>query len=194
LRLTVNGQSLQVPLAGDAARRAAVKMLTKMFKAYPIPVRESLREQLRRAAGNPAVPRCILAWDELAEMQRLGMTIGAHTVTHPNLPNAGPVDAWREIEGSKVRLERELCVPVTMFAYPNGGAERYMTPKIALMVKSAGFAAAATSRNGFAGPQSDPFALERVEVQQRLEDLIFALEIERLAFAPMPRRFEQVGA
>lgn len=186
--LQVNGGTMSVALGTPDRRRKAIRTLTTVVKAHPIRVRESIREQLRSAAGHPAVPRCILDWNELAEMQRLGMTIGAHTLTHPNLPNADPDDAWREIAGSKERLEGALGAPVTMFAYPNGGAERYMTPSIAAFVQQAGFAAAVTSRNGFATHDSDAYALERVQVHQRLEDLIFALEIERVAFKPAPRR------
>jgi peptidoglycan/xylan/chitin deacetylase (PgdA/CDA1 family) len=120
-------------------------------------------------------------------MHRLGMDIGAHTVTHPNLPNAGRDHAKVEITGSKARLEREVDAPVTMFSYPNGGAERYMTREIAELVQEAGFEAATTSWNGFAGPGSDLFALERVQVAERVEELAFALEVERFAFKPMPR-------
>jgi peptidoglycan/xylan/chitin deacetylase (PgdA/CDA1 family) len=119
------------------------------------------------------------------------MTIGAHTVTHPNLPNAGLDDARREISGSRERLMRELDAPVTMFSYPNGGAERYMTPEIARLVRVAGFEAATTSRNGFASAGSDLFALERVQVAEPLADLVFALEVERFAFQPAARRFEE---
>ncbi len=129
----------------------------------------------------------MLTYEEVREMKRLGMTIGSHTMTHPNLPNAGVDAARRELVESKARLERELDAPVTMFSYPNGGAERYMTPDIARLVREAGFAAATTSRNGFAGPESDPYALERVQVAERLEDLVFALEVERFAFRPAPR-------
>jgi peptidoglycan/xylan/chitin deacetylase (PgdA/CDA1 family) len=178
---------VDVDVTSDAKRRDAVKQLTKVFKAHPIATRESLREQLRQLAAHPEIPRVMLTWDELREMKAMGMTIGAHTVTHPNLPNAGPADAWLEISGSKARLERELEAPVTMFSYPNGGAERYMTDEIARLVREAGFAAATTSWNGFAGPGSDIFALERVHVTERLADFVFALEVERFAFRPAPR-------
>jgi peptidoglycan/xylan/chitin deacetylase (PgdA/CDA1 family) len=187
LRLDLDGRAIDLSVGNPAELRWTVRELTRLFKSHPIPVREALRDQLRRSAAVDVVPECMLRWDELAEIHRLGMTVGAHTLTHPNLPSAGPVDAWREIQGSKERLERELGTPVTMFAYPNGGAERYMTPKIASMVQKAGYAAAATSRNAFAGSRSQLYALERVQVQERLEDLVFALEIERLAFKPPPR-------
>src|SRR5688572_1228753 len=130
------------------------------------------------------MPRHMLTWAELAEMHRMGMTIGAHTMTHANLPSAGFDVATQEIVESKARLERELGVPVTTFSYPNGGAERYYTPELQRAVADAGYVAAASSCNAFAGPDSDLYALERIEVEERLEDLVFALEVERFAFKP----------
>jgi peptidoglycan/xylan/chitin deacetylase (PgdA/CDA1 family) len=153
-------------------------------------VREALREELRAQAGGGEIASPMLTWDEVREMHALGMTIGAHTLTHPNLPSAGPADAWSEISGSKARLEREIDAPVTMFSYPNGGAERYMTRDIARLVREAGFEAATTSRNGFAGPASDLYGLERVQVPERIEELAFALEVERFVLKPAPRTGE----
>lgn len=168
-------------------RRLAVRQLARLLKSHTIPGREALRDQLRAAAGGEAPPSFMLTWDEVREMHRLGMTIGAHTVTHPNLPNAGLADARCEITGSRARLEQELDAPVTMFSYPNGGAERYLTPEIVGLVRDAGYEAATTSWNGFAGRDSDLYALERVQVAEALEDLIFALEVERFVLKPAPR-------
>ena len=184
VRVSARGSTIEVPLGSPSERTAAVAKLTRMFKSHSIPERDAMRDQLRTAAGHPPMPRIMLKWEELGEMQRLGMTIGAHTVTHPNLPSAGLQDATKEIAGSKSRLEGKLGVPVTMFSYPNGGAERYYTPDLMRVVREAGFAAAATSSNGFAHAQSNLFALERVEVAERLDQLVFALEVERFAFQP----------
>jgi peptidoglycan/xylan/chitin deacetylase (PgdA/CDA1 family) len=117
-------------------------------------------------------------------MQRLGMTLGAHTVTHPNLPSAGLPEATKEIVASKRIIEQHIGRDVTMFSYPNGGAESYFTPDLQQAVARAGFQAATTSRNGFTTAASDLYALERVKVEERLEDLIFGIEVERFAFAP----------
>jgi peptidoglycan/xylan/chitin deacetylase (PgdA/CDA1 family) len=185
--LRLNDTTVTIPISDASARLAAISRLTKMFKSHPIPVRESLRDQLRSMAGAIETTSPMLSWDQVAAMHRMGMVMGSHTMTHPNLPSAGPADAWREITESKVRLERELGVPVTMFSYPNGGADRYVTPEIVRFVKDAGFSAATTSTNGFAGPESDLFTLERVQVQERLEDLVFALEVERFVFKPTER-------
>jgi peptidoglycan/xylan/chitin deacetylase (PgdA/CDA1 family) len=192
LELSVTGTTVRIPVGNEAERQAAVRTLNKLYKGHPIPVREDLRSQLRRATGGGAFPDCMLTWAELAEMHRLGMTIGAHTLTHPTLPHAGLEDATREIAGSKARLERELGAEVTMFSYPNGGAERYMTAAVRRAVQDAGFAAAATSRNAFASPASDLYALERVEVEEELDHLVFALEVERFLFQPQPRHGESM--
>ena len=171
-------------------RHAAVRRLVKVFKSVPIPVRDSLRQQLRAMARVPASASPMLTWDQIREMRDLHMIIGAHTVTHANLPSAGLADATAEIEGSKARLEKELGEPITMFSYPNGGAERYFTPELQQVVQAAGYASAVTSRNGFASAASDLFGLERVQVAERLDDLLFALEVERFAFKPAPRAQE----
>jgi peptidoglycan/xylan/chitin deacetylase (PgdA/CDA1 family) len=187
LRLSAAGVELDVPLATKADRSKAVSTLTKTFKGHPIPVREDLREQLRELSRPPSESNPMLTWDDIRAMQKLGMVIGSHTMTHPNLPNAGLAAARHEIVESKARLEAEVGQPVTMFSYPNGGAERYMTRDVASLVRDAGFTAATTSRNAFAGPGSDLFALERVQVSEPLEELVFALEVERYAFKPKPR-------
>lgn len=191
-RVTLGAGTLQVnlDLTTEAARANAVKQLTKVFKQHPIPVRDALREQLREAAAAAPLPRVMLTWDEVRQMRDLGMTIGSHTMTHPNLPSAGLDAARDELRASRQRLEQETGAPVTMFSYPNGGADRYMTREVAQLVKETGFSAATTSRNAFAGPHSDVFALERIQVSERLEDLIFALEVERFAFQPAPRPLE----
>jgi peptidoglycan/xylan/chitin deacetylase (PgdA/CDA1 family) len=194
LAVSAAGIDLRLPVATPAEKRAAVARLTKTFKGHPVPVREALRERLREQSANAGAAGPMLNWDQVRQMHALGMVIGSHTMTHPNLPNAGLERARLEIVESKARLEAEIGAPVTMFSYPNGGAERYMTREVAALVREAGFAAATTSRNAFAGPSSDLFALERVQVSQELERLVFALEVERYAFKPKPRPGELAEA
>jgi peptidoglycan/xylan/chitin deacetylase (PgdA/CDA1 family) len=190
LSIEASGVKLDLLLETDEHRRAAVKQLTRIFKSHVIPVREALREQLRRAAGDPVMPRVMLTWDELREMHRLGMTIGSHTLTHPNLPSAGLSAAREELSGARRRLEAEVDAPVTMFSYPNGGADRYLTRDVQALVRETGYAGATTSRNAFATTESDVYALERIEVEEDLSHLVFALEVERFLFQPKPRQGE----
>lgn len=185
--LHVGDVRVELDLGSNEGRSDAIGRLTKTFKAHPVPVRERLRDELRSKSTRFAMPRVMLTWDEVREMHALGMTIGSHTMTHPNLPNAGLAAARDELFGSRTRLEEEIGAPVTMFSYPNGGAERYLTPLVQQVVKEVGYEAATTSRNAFAGPGSDLYALERIEVEESLQELVFALEVERFAFKPQER-------
>lgn len=183
-----------LPLVTAADRYRAIKVLTRLCKGNRIAVREALRTELRQLASMPSAPTpTMLTWDQVREMVRLGMDIGGHTLTHANLPSAGPEDAWREIDGCRRALRERLGVEVTQFSYPNGGAERYHTEELHRMAERAGFTGAATSSNGFASIASDPYAMERVEIEERLEDLVFALEVERFAFRPRPRTTAGAG-
>jgi peptidoglycan/xylan/chitin deacetylase (PgdA/CDA1 family) len=179
---------LTLPLVTADDRYRAIKAVTRLCKGHPIPVRERLRDELRHLVRVTAQPTtAMLTWPQVDEMVRLGMDIGGHTLTHTNLPSAGPEAAWQEIDGCRRVLRERLGVEVTQFSYPNGGAERYHTLELHRMVERAGFTGAATSSNGFASAQSDPYALERVEIEERLGDLVFALEVERFAFRPRAR-------
>src|SRR6185436_12922517 len=115
----------ELPCSTPAERAASLMKITHLLKAHPIPVREKLREQLRALANHEKLPTIMLTWNEVNTMAELGMTIGAHTMTHANLPSAGIVDATAEITGSKRLLEEKIGREVTMFSYPNGGAESY---------------------------------------------------------------------
>jgi peptidoglycan/xylan/chitin deacetylase (PgdA/CDA1 family) len=182
--IDVPGKQIALPCSTPKERAASLMVVTHLLKAHTIPVREHIREQLRVLAGHVKMPKIMLTWNEVNEMARLGMTIGAHTLTHANLPSAGIVDATGEITGSKKMLESQIGRDVTMFSYPNGGAESYFTPQLERVVARAGYDAATTSRNGFAVAGCDLYAIKRVQVAERLEDLIFALEVERFMIAP----------
>lgn len=66
----------------------------------------------------PSPAHC--TWDELREMHRSGIVhIASHSVNHVPL-TAENVDPEFELLSSKIRLEKELGVPITTFAYPFG--------------------------------------------------------------------------
>lgn len=56
----------------------------------------------------------------LRQMADSGMTIGAHTRSHPVLSLCSDEDARQEVQSSKTELEQALTRPVWAFAYPFG--------------------------------------------------------------------------
>jgi len=98
-----------------------------------------------------------MTWDEVREMQRAGMTIGAHSRTHPSLTKAG-VSLADEINGSRDDIQRNLGVVPNLFAYPYGDSDA----RVAAAVRAAGFRAARGMGDGPVNTPANRFALKSV--------------------------------
>ena len=124
------------------------------------------------------IPRMsLLTWEQIAEMARHGIEFGSHTSSHPRLDRLPATALQDEIVLPKKILEDRLQGPVTVFAYPYG---RY-TDAVKEMVSST-YEAACSTHIGLVKPGSDPFALERVEIQYLSQPWIF----QRLFHASFP--------
>src|SRR5262249_49811893 len=106
------------------------------------------------AIGNGSA---FMTWDELRELQHAGMTIGAHSRTHPRLiePN---VSLENEIDGSRDDIERQLGVSPELFAYPYGLWDR----RVVAAVRAAGFRAARSMADGPMNTASTIFAIRSI--------------------------------
>jgi peptidoglycan/xylan/chitin deacetylase (PgdA/CDA1 family) len=62
----------------------------------------------------------ILTWEEALELSAMGIEIGSHTRTHPDLRHLSEAEARHEIAGSRLEIEDHLDQPVRSFAYPFG--------------------------------------------------------------------------
>jgi peptidoglycan/xylan/chitin deacetylase (PgdA/CDA1 family) len=73
-------------------------------------------------SSQPAgIPRLeIMTWRETDEVFRYGVTIGAHTVTHPRLSQLGANEVHRELVESRDEIQNRLGAVVETFAYPYG--------------------------------------------------------------------------
>ena len=98
---------------------------------------------------------------QLLEMDDAGVTIGAHSRTHPDLRVCGPEELKREVRGSKEDLEDLLAKPVTSFAYPTGLTDA----RVHAAVVAAGYASAVTTRPGWWRPATKPLEIPRSFVQ-----------------------------
>ena len=99
----------------------------------------------------------------LKELQDAGMTIGAHSLSHPILAHASPELAWREISESRARLENVLGQTIWAFSYPFGD-EAAVTRREMQMAEQAGFRCAFMNTGGGFGATIGRFAVPRVHV------------------------------
>jgi len=122
----------------------------------------------------------MMTWDQLREMSNSGMTIGAHTISHPNLPNTSADEAAEEITGSRDMIESMISAPVAHFSYPNGRGSSHLNETVRGIVRRSGFLSAVTSVPGCVHGDADPWALRRVGVYNRHRHMpSFSLDVER---------------
>ena len=160
------GQVAQALAGGVLPRRPVVITLDDgyrdvLFKASPVLRRLHLHATAfiitdRVSAGDPS----FLTWSELKALERAGVEIGSHTVTHGDLTRMTSADALRELRDARATLEAHLSHPVPWLAYPSG---RYDAAVVAL-ARQAGYRLAYTTRPGSAQDPARALELKRYEV------------------------------
>jgi peptidoglycan/xylan/chitin deacetylase (PgdA/CDA1 family) len=181
LSLQYNGARTELSLADEAGRQEAAREVTRIIKSNNRAVRElvrrQLREQLADAESVKALDRIMLRWDQVERMQREGMVIGGHTLSHLNLPNAEPEDAFHEIRGCREVLEKKLKKPIRHFSVPNSGPYAYYNEAVKQMVGKSGFVSSVVSAHGFVDHDSDLLELHRIRTVPELYEVIATIEL-----------------
>jgi peptidoglycan/xylan/chitin deacetylase (PgdA/CDA1 family) len=180
LRLT-QPEAFFFNLSRPADREAAFRTLVVRLKNISTPKRHELLAAVaeKLAVADTPLRSIMMSWEQVREMHRHGMSFGAHTVTHPNLPNTSAEEAEREIRESKETIEEHLRTPVRDFSYPNGRGSSHLTPQIKEIVRRTGYYSAVTSVAGCVEHGNDLFALRRVGVYKKHGRLSFlSWEIE----------------
>ena len=104
--------------------------------------------------------RSFLTWDDLLALERQGVEVGSHTVTHRDLTLLSDREASEELRVSRRDLERHLGHAVPWFAYPHGAEDA----RVVQLVRRAGYELAVTTQPGRIQNSSAPLELRRVEV------------------------------
>jgi peptidoglycan/xylan/chitin deacetylase (PgdA/CDA1 family) len=113
-----------------------------------------------RGAGDEGVPmQPLLGWDELARLAEHGVTIGAHTRTHPRLASVSDARMRDEMEGCLEEFERRLGLRPRHLAYPYGDVD---DRSAAWAARS--FAAAVTTEFRPLRDGDDPHRLPRLDM------------------------------
>ena len=109
----------------------------------------------------PAGVACqpLLDWDEIKTLHAAGVRFGAHSLSHAYLTKLPAAAAEAEMVDSKRAIEAVLGDTVDTFAYPYGACDLRVR---ALAQRH--FRIACGVRLGYAGRQSDPMELERLDM------------------------------
>jgi peptidoglycan/xylan/chitin deacetylase (PgdA/CDA1 family) len=105
----------------------------------------------------------LLTANQLRELSRSGMTVGAHTSSHPVLSQMAEESAHAEISQSRVGLGCFLQQDIWAFAYPFGDADSVTSREVKLAEKS-GFSCAFMNFGGGFGADIPRFVIPRMHV------------------------------
>lgn len=115
----------------------------------------------------------LMTLEEWRVWRDAGMDIGSHTRTHADLSTLSSETAQKQIEGSKLELERTVGCEVRHLCYPYG---RYSDAHTH-MAREAGYVTATTTQRGRVANGDDPFRLKRVLIARATHPLLFLLKI-----------------
>ena len=105
-----------------------------------------------------------LDWRDLPDLERGGIRVEAHGISHRPLADLELDEAAREIALSKLRLEEALGRPVRAFAYVKGSEAHYKPVHLSLL-RQAGYDLAFTSVSGANSSRTDALRLHRYNVE-----------------------------
>ena len=179
LEIALPDRTWRLATASSGERLLAHGIVYHAVVAEPAAVREHVLEQLRRWA--PHV-RCDAACRRMsgAELRMAGahgLSLGAHTIRHPQLPRLGAAEQLDEIAGSARALERLTGTPVRHFAYPFGAVD----DASAAAAREAAMTLALTCEPRRLRSTDDRLRLPRLEVRDRRIDRFRARIEEALA-------------
>lgn len=156
-----------------ATRRGVVRLLQALVKRLPHEEAMALVEQVCSELGEGEVAVRTHSWSELRELAAAGVTLGAHTHTHPALTRIPAESAEEEIRQSREELTRQTGAEPRAFCYPFGDHNA----RVAAQVRAAGFAFAVTCIDGANHRAGDPMVLQRINVTMRTTPRLFALRL-----------------
>jgi peptidoglycan/xylan/chitin deacetylase (PgdA/CDA1 family) len=165
----------------DERKALARAIYTRVRHATSVTGREAVLASVRKSLGEPSPVTTeeegmlSLSWAQVLAMEESGwVSFGAHTMHHPILAYlADPAEIHYEVSECRVVLEQQLGHPIRTFAYPVGWLDLIGENGIRA-VHAAGYDWALTAIYGFNTSQSDPYLLQRIEVDVDQHWLVLA--------------------
>ena len=148
-------------LGTPATRLGAITNVIRAIKYLSQEVRAGKVEAVRGIVGAQLPDDLMMTSQQVRLLADSGMSVGAHTVSHPILARLSSLNAKNEIAEGRDALAAITGKPISLFAYPNGKpVEDYSAEHVA-MVRELGFDAAVSTSWGVATRDNDVYQLPR---------------------------------
>ncbi len=164
-------------IATDTSRAAALNAAFGIGASKTGEVQDTWVRQVETALEvEPLTPGFMMTWEQAQSLKRAGHTIGAHTVSHPNLAHVSAAEARSEIRDSKIAIEKELGEPVQHFSYPHPALNPEWTPATIEITRAAGFRSAVVTSSGPVRPGDSLLELRRIYGASDFDQWLWNLE------------------
>ena len=180
-------------LASLGDRQETVVALIEASKYLPPNARRDLIKRLDLLMGEPRDHDLMLSAEMVVNLDRAGIEIGAHTISHPILTSLEDDSSRLEIVGGKKELEAIIGKPVRLFAYPNGKVGKDFDQRHTRMAREAGFTAAFTTSVGAVTSGQDLFQLPRSRPWDKTPFMFATRLLRWLAFDQGPAPASTAG-
>jgi peptidoglycan/xylan/chitin deacetylase (PgdA/CDA1 family) len=163
----------RIELSDAKSRQLAAAHINSLLKRQSNQCKELALSQISDSLGValPVAPPDEfrpLSWQEVCELDRAGIEIGSHTVSHPILTRIDPQKLQSELRVSKAQLEAVLGRTVDLFCFPNGDYDWQVVRE----VERAGYRTAVTTDYGMNDARTAPMALRRIPAESRLSRFV----------------------
>ncbi len=131
-----------------------------------------------RIDGRLAPQKSVLSWNELRALHREGVTLGAHTVSHPLMTRLSHERVRLEITQSQQDLQREIGATLPIFCYPSGGHD----DAVVALLREENFQLAFTTLDGQNDLRRvDPLRLRRTNITRRTTPMLLRIRLMKWA-------------
>ncbi|MFD9286979.1 polysaccharide deacetylase family protein [Streptomyces sp. NPDC060030] len=145
----------------------------------------------RSGGGSLLPPGPMMRLDQAPLLERYGMEVGGHTVTHAQLDTLPRAGLRAELVDSKAVLEDVLGHPVTHLAYPHG----YNSARVRRAARDAGYESAVAVRHALSSRRDEPYRIARLILRRShtVRDVERWMAGEGARVAPFPDSPPTVG-
>lgn len=166
-----------LPLADAKTRAGSLKRVQNQIKNIPHHQATALVDEVCEKLGSkPLVQKSVLSWKELRQLAKEGVTMCAHTQTHPIMTQLAPEDLRREVVGAQEDLRRELGEALPIFCYPSGSHDN----AVVNVLRAENFTVAFTTMKGQNDLRTaDLLRLRRTNMTRRTSLPIFRVKLLR---------------
>ncbi len=118
----------------------------------------------------------MMTYEQLRGLTLHGHVVGSHTMTHPNMAQLKPEEAYRELAESKHRLELQLSMPIKHFSYPCPALSPHWSEQTVEQSRALGYETAVTTDSGLTRRADSLLCLKRLRPTKTQPGLRWNLE------------------